>query len=120
MLLSLQHGTQHGTVVAVMDFFARARRYGEAVAVFDEFLGSEVREKVMARFSQIAGPLQRTGFRDPWEMIARAAREAGVSKNEIQALRYAFLLRTNEFDKLPTAQLSPEVIALLMQWGLLR
>lgn len=104
-----------------MDMLSRARRYGEAVAVFDEFLGSSTREKVMARFSQIAGPLQRTGLRDPWEMIARAAKEAGVAKREIQALRYAFLLRTKEFDKLPSReQLSPEVVALLIEWGLLR
>lgn len=103
-----------------MDMLARARRYGEAVAVFDEYLGSSVREKVMDRFSQIAGPLQRTGLKDPWEMIARAAKMAGVGKNEIQALRYAFLLRTKEFDKLPDRQkLSPEVTALLIEWGIL-
>ncbi|MBO2522157.1 MAG: hypothetical protein LOD85_10050 [Clostridia bacterium] len=104
-----------------MDFFTRARRYGEAVAVIDEFLGSHVREKVMERFSHIAGPLQRTGLRDPWEMIARAAKEAGVKKHEIQALRYAYLLRTKEFDKLPDRNsLSPEVVALLMEWGILQ
>ena len=103
-----------------MDMLSRARRYGEAVAVFDEYLGSTVREKVMNRFSQIAGPLQRTGLRDPWEMIARAAKEAGVGKNEIQALRYAFLLRTKEFQKLPDRkQLAPEVTALLIEWGIL-
>src|SRR5690606_26246881 len=103
-----------------MDFFTRARRYGEAVAVIDEFLGSHVREKVMERFSHIAGPLQRTGLRDPWEMIARAAKEAGVGKHEIKALHYAFLLRTKEFDKLPDRNLlPPEVAALLIEWGVL-
>lgn len=103
-----------------MDIFARARRYGDAIAVIDEFLGPEVRERVMERFSQIAGPFQRTGLRDPWDMIARAAKEAGVGKHEIQALRYAFLLRTKEFDKLPPReQLAPEVAALLAEWGLL-
>lgn len=103
-----------------MDMLARARRYGEAVALFDEFLGAEVRERVMAQFSRIAGPLQRTGLRDPWEMIARAAKEAGVGKREIQALRYAFLLRTNELDKLPPRErLDPEVVALLIEWGIL-
>lgn len=103
-----------------MDMFARARRYGEAVAVIDEYLGATVREKVMERFSRIAGPLQRTGLRDPWEMIARAAKEAGLSKEQIQALHYAFLLRTKEFDKLPDRnQLPPQVTALLIEWGVL-
>src|SRR5690606_19887744 len=104
-----------------MDFFTRARRYGEAVAVIDEFLGSHVREKVMERRSHIAGPRQRPGLRDPWEMLTRAAKEAGVKKHEIQALRYAYLLRTQEFDKLPDRNsLSPEVVALLMEWGILQ
>lgn len=103
-----------------MDMFARARRYGEAVAVIDEYLGAAVREKVMERFSHIAGPLQRTGLRDPWEMIARAAKEAGVGKHEIKALHYAFLLRTKEFDRLPDRNLlPPEVAALLIDWGVL-
>jgi|GEM_PF-1983288 len=103
-----------------MDMLARARRYGEAVALIDEYLGPQVREKVMERFSQIAGPLQRTGLRDPWEMIARAAKEAGVGKREIEALRYAFLLRTKEFERLPKRdELDPEVLALLVEWGVL-
>lgn len=99
---------------------ARARRYGEAVAVIDEYLGSDVREQVMDRFSKIAGPLQRGRLRDPWEMIARASKEAGVDKKRIQALKVAFLLRVKEFDKLPDlSSLDAEVAAYLREWGVL-
>lgn len=104
-----------------MDLMARARRYGEAVAVIDEYLGSEVRERVMSRFSQLAGPLQRGGLRDPWEMIARSAKSAGVKNDQIQALRIAYLLRIKAFNQLPDGKkLKPEVVAYLAEWGIWR
>ena len=37
-----------------MQLLARARRYGEAVHLLDEFLGEEVRDRVMERFAVLA------------------------------------------------------------------
>lgn len=103
-----------------MEFFARARRYGEAVATIDEYLGSAVRERVMEEFSRIAGPLQQRGMKDPWEMIARSAKLAGIDRKTIQALFVAYLLRIQEFDRLPRLEsLDPEVLTQLRTWGVL-
>lgn len=102
-----------------MDLFERARLYGQAVSLIDEYLGSEVREKVMARFSEVAGTLQRRGLRDPWDMIAQAAAMAGVAPHVLQALQVAYKLRIKEPD--PTIELARKderVLGLLREWGL--
>lgn len=84
-----------------MQFMERARLYGQAVQILDEFLGEEIRDRVMERFSQLAGPAQRRGMKEPWEMVARAAIEAGVSNEVIRALHLVYLMRTNRWDALP-------------------
>lgn len=85
-----------------MQLFERARLYGQAVQVLDEFLGEEVRDRVMDRFTQLAGPAQRRGMKDPWDMIARSAEAAGVSPEVIRALHLIYLMRTSRMDALPT------------------
>lgn len=103
-----------------MHFFERARLYGQAVAVIDEFLGPATRERVMARFAEMAGPLQRTGMRDPWEMIAAAATAAGVKPAAVQALQLVYLMRTDRWaDAAFDIRPSEEVLDYLRDWGVL-
>lgn len=100
---------------------ARARLYGQAVGVVDEFLGEATRIKVMERFSQLAGPAQRRGMKDPWEMIARSAKVAGVQPATIQALHIIYLMRTGRWDQFPAWAVQPEeaVLEQLQTWGVL-
>ncbi len=102
-------------------FMLRARLYGQAVGVVNDYLGPAVRERVMERFSQIAGPLQRGGrLRDPWEMIARSLRDVGVGEKVVQALHIAYLLRIDRLDLLPAFDpRDEELLEYLRQWGLL-
>lgn len=103
-----------------MEFFERARLYGNAVSVIDEFLGETMRERVMERFTQMAGPLQRGGMRDPWEMIAAAAQAAGVKPATIEALHLVYMMRTDRWEDASfKAQPSEEVLEHLKSWGVL-
>lgn len=100
---------------------ARARLYGQAVQVLDECLGESVRITVMERFSAMAGPSQRRGLKEPWEMIAQAALAAGVSKSAVQALRIVYLMRTERPDMLVagSVDLSESAFEYLRRWGVL-
>lgn len=104
-----------------MDFLARARLYGQAVGVVDEFLGEQTRIKVMEQFSKLAGPAQRGGMKDPWEMIARSAAAAGVRPSVIQALQLVYLMRTGRWEQFPPWAAKPDdaVIEQLREWGIL-
>lgn len=104
-----------------MDFMARARLYGQAVGVIDEFLGEQTRIKVMEHFSKLAGPMQRRGMKDPWEMIAQSAKAANVQPATIQALQIVYLMRTGRWDQFPVWAAKPDeaVIEQLRTWGML-
>ncbi|MBO8142454.1 MAG: hypothetical protein H0Z37_09830 [Firmicutes bacterium] len=102
------------------DLYRRAERYGQALSVIEDYLGSETRERVMQRFQQLAGPLQRHGWRDPWEMIAYSLQAAGVDRDTIRALFIAYLMRVDELDRASDLAREPAaVIERLRQWGLL-
>lgn len=101
-----------------MQLFERARRYGEAVRLLDEFLGDEVRDRVMERFSAIAAPMQRRKMKDPWEVIARSALDVGVPPGAVQALGLLYVSRTNQWKALPDAVKHPteQVWQYLRDW----
>lgn len=84
-----------------MQLFERARLYGEAVRLLDEFLGEETRDRVMERFSHIAAPMQQRKMKDPWQVIARSALDVGVQSEAVQALELLYLMRTNRWDAMP-------------------
>ncbi len=102
------------------DFYRRAEQYGHAMAVVNDYLGVAMRDKVMERFQELAGPLQRTGWKDPWEMVAHALRAAGVDRATVRALYIAYLMRTARVHEKPdwTSE-PPEVLDRLRQWRLL-
>ena len=104
-----------------MDFFARARLYGQAVGLIDEFLGETTRIQVREQFAKIAGPAQRRGRKDPWDIIAHAAAAAGVPPSVIQALELVYLMRTGRWEQFPTWAAKPDeaVVEHLREWGVL-
>lgn len=104
-----------------MDFLARARLYGQAIGVLDEFLGAATRIQVMEQFAKIAGPAQRHGMKEPWEMIARSAAAAGVPSYVIQALELVYLMRTGRWVRFPAWAAKPDeaVVEQLRKWGVL-
>lgn len=101
--------------------FERARRYGEAVRLLDEFLGESVRERVMERFAAIAAPMQKRRLHEPWEVIARAALDVGVPREAVQALQLLYLMRTGQWENLPSWARKPDdkIWQYLQEWRVL-
>lgn len=85
-----------------MKFMQRARLYGEAVRILDQFLGEDVRDRVIDEFTRIAGSHQRRRLQDPGKMIAQAALGAGLSKEVVNALHVLYLERTKQLQRMPT------------------
>lgn len=104
-----------------MQLFARARLYGEAVRLLDEFLGEEVRDQVMERFAVLAPALQRRRLKDPWEVIARSALDVGVPEGAVGALGVLYLGRTGQRQRLDSAAatLTEEARTYLREWQVL-
>lgn len=102
------------------DLYRRAEQYGHAMAVVNDYLGEAVRDRVMQRFQELAGPLQRSGWRDPWEMIAYALRAAGVNAITVRALHIAYLKRAGRLhEKQDWTSEPPGVLERLREWDLL-
>jgi len=102
------------------DLYRRAEQYGHAMAVVNDYLGEGMRDKVMQRFQELAGPLQRSGWKEPWEMVAHALAAAGVDRATIRALHIAYLKRSGRLhEKRDWTSEPPEVLERLRQWRLL-
>ncbi|HLT58531.1 MAG: hypothetical protein LOD91_06955 [Limnochordales bacterium] len=104
----------------VWDFYRRAEQYGHAMAVVNDYLGEAMRDKVMERFQALAGPLQRGGWREPWEMVALALQAAGVDPTTVRALHIAYLKRAGRLhEKRDWTSEPPGVLERLREWDLL-
>lgn len=104
-----------------MQLLARARRYGEAVRLLDEFLGEEVRDRVMERFAVLAPAIQRRKLKDPWEVIARSALDVGVPEGAVRALEMLYVARTEQGEGRGATHGAPseEVTEYLREWRVL-
>ncbi|MFO7311847.1 MAG: hypothetical protein C0P61_007270 [Bacillota bacterium] len=109
-----------GGLGGMWDLYRRAEQYGHAMAVVNDYLGEGMRDKVMQRFQELAGPLQRSGWKEPWEMVAHALAAAGVDRATIRALHIAYLKRSGRLhEKRDWTSEPPEVLERLRQWRLL-
>lgn len=101
-----------------MQLFERARRYGVAVQVLDEFLGEAMRDQVMEHFAETVQTAPRRGMAEPWEFIAQAALKAGVERSVVEALHLVYLARTGRREAAGNATRASDeaVLDLLSAW----